>query len=80
MERSKRLRALVRSLLKQSNEEESLSEVLAQWAPPQYTPTAEVDLYAGETEEQFAAWRKVWKKVELRDLLLVRTAGEGHQV
>ena len=81
MERSKRLRALVRSLLKQSTEEELLHEVLAQWAPPQYTPDPNTDQAAGETDLQFTVWRKVWKKIELRDLSGFTTwEGDVHRI
>ena len=68
MERSVRFRAVVRCLLKQATEEESLNEVLTQWAPPMYTPLADADQRAGESDAQFALWRKVWKRIELRDL------------
>jgi len=68
MERSVRFRAVVRCLLKQATEEEALSEVLTQWAPPVYTPIADADQRVGESDVQFALWRKVWKRIELRDL------------
>ena len=68
MDRTRRVKALTRCLLRQGNEEDSLAEVLAQWVPATYTPAPETDQAAGESELQFTAWRKVWKRIELRDL------------
>ena len=54
-------------MLRQATEEDALAEVLAKWAPPQYAPVPS-DQLPRETEAQFNSWKKVWKKLELRDL------------